>query len=137
MRRRGVGDARRVDAFELRREDLGDFDTVLFLMQSAGIAGSVFGLERLLLSLRPLLRPGAQILLDSSPLLGQPTGSSAVAEGIDVRFSYDGYRGESFSWLYLDQESLLEVARNLEWRCEILECVEGGEYLARLEPPRP
>ena len=137
MRRRGVGDARRVDAFELRREDLGDFDTVLFLMQSAGIAGSVFGLERLLLSLRPLLRPGAQILLDSSPLLGQPTGSRAAAEGIDVRFSYDGYRGESFSWLYLDQESLREVARNLEWRCEILECVEGGEYLARLEPPRP
>ncbi len=137
MRRRGVGDARRVDAFELRREDQGVFDTVLLLMQSAGIAGSVFGFERLLISLRPLLRPGAQILLDSSPPLGQPVGSNAVSDGIDVRFSYDGYRGESFSWLYLDQASLAGVARDLEWNCEILERVEGGEYLARLQPPSP
>ena len=136
MQGRGVEEAHVADVFDLDCEEFGDFDTILFLMQSIGIAGSLFGLERLLISLRPLLRPGGQILLDSSPLAGPHSpnrdSSDGVLDGIDVSFSYRGSRGESFSWLYLDEEALAEVAGRLGWALEVLDRTAAGEYLARL-----
>ncbi|HIL80799.1 MAG TPA: class I SAM-dependent methyltransferase [Myxococcales bacterium] len=135
MRQRGVAEALVGDIFELKREKSGDFDTVLFLMQNIGISGSLFGLEKLLLSLRPLIRPGGQILFDSSPLLEFAGDSPDMSEGIDVYFSYDGYRGRSFSWLYLDEKTLVDVAARLGWELEILARMTEGEYLARLRPP--
>ncbi|MDE0884813.1 MAG: class I SAM-dependent methyltransferase [Myxococcota bacterium] len=135
MRQRGVEQARVADVFALDAEELGDFDTILFLMQSIGIAGSRFGLERLLLSLAPRLRKGGQILLDSSPLLGTRAGCAPDMEGIDVSFSFQGFAGESFSWLYLEEESLAEVSESLGWKTQVLARTSSGEYLARLLPP--
>jgi SAM-dependent methyltransferase len=135
MRARGVNQARVADVFSIGGErDLGGFDTVLFLMQSIGIAGSLFGLEQLLDLLRPLVRPGGQLLLDSSPLLRVPGDSSDLSEGIDVSFAYEGYRGKSFSWLYLDETMLGEVAIRRGWNMEILGRTSASEYLARLRP---
>ena len=135
MRARGVNQAHVADVFSIGGErDLGGFDTVLFLMQSIGIAGSLFGLEQLLDLLRPLVRPGGQLLLDSSPLLRVPGDSSDLSEGIDVSFAYEGYRGESFSWLYLDERMLGEVAIRRGWNLEILGRTSASEYLARLRP---
>ncbi|HIG01328.1 MAG TPA: class I SAM-dependent methyltransferase [Myxococcales bacterium] len=135
MRARGVNQAHVADVFSIGGgKNLGEFDTVLFLMQSIGIAGSLFGLEQLLDLLRPLVRPGGQLLLDSSPLLRVPGGSSDLSEGIDVSFAYEGYRGESFSWLYLDERMLGEVAIRRGWNLEILGRTSASEYLARLRP---
>jgi len=135
MRARGVNQAHVADVFSIGGEkNLGGFDTVLFLMQSIGIAGSLFGLEQLLDLLRPLVRPGGQLLLDSSPLLRVPGDSSDLSEGIDVSFAYEGYRGESFSWLYLDETMLGEVAIRRGWNMEILGRTSASEYLARLRP---
>jgi len=135
MRARGVNQAHVADVFSIGGErDLGGFDTVLFLMQSIGIAGSLFGLEQLLDLLRPLVRPGGQLLLDSSPLLRVPGDSSDLSEGIDVSFAYEGYRGKSFSWLYLDETMLGEVAIRRGWNMEILGRTSASEYLARLRP---
>jgi SAM-dependent methyltransferase len=135
MRQRGVAEVLVGDIFELRREESGDFDTVLFLMQNIGISGSLFGLENLLLSLRALIRPGGQILFDSGPLIQLSGDLTDSSEGIDVYFSYDGYRGKSFSWLYLDEKTLVDVAARLGWELEILARTPEGEYLARLRPP--
>ena len=135
MRARGVNQVHVADVFSIGGErDLGGFDTVLFLMQSIGIAGSLFGLEQLLDLLRPLVRPGGQLLLDSSPLLRVPGDSSDLSEGIDVSFAYEGYRGKSFSWLYLDETMLGEVAIRRGWNMEILGRTSASEYLARLRP---
>lgn len=133
MRRRGVRDVRVGDVFGLGNEAMGTFDTLLFLMQSVGIAGSLFGLERLLVVLRPLLAPGGQLLIDSSPVREVSASSPGAPDGIDVQFFYDGYRGRSFGWLYLAEESLAQLAEGLGWGCAILERVPGGEYLARLD----
>ena len=135
MRARGVNQAHVADVFSIGGgKNLGGFDTVLFLMQSIGIAGSLFGLEQLLDLLRPLVRPGGQLLLDSSPLLRVPGDSSDLSEGIDVSFAYEGYRGKSFSWLYLDETMLGEVAIRRGWNMEILGRTSASEYLARLRP---
>jgi len=141
MRQRGVAETHVGDIFKLSREELGDFDTLLFLMQNIGISGSVFGLENLLLSLRALMRPGGRIIFDSSSLLqtedDSPDRSNGVdgTDGIDVCFSYNGYRGKSFSWLYLDEKALADVAARLGWDLEILLRMAGGEYLACLRAP--
>ena len=134
MRRRGVLEARLADVFEVQAEDFGQFDTILFLMQSIGMAGSLFGLERLLLSLRILLRPGGQILLDSSANVSLGAQGNPSSEGIDVYFSLDGLQGESFSWLYIGERSLSETARRLGWSMAVLARMPQGEYLARLAP---
>lgn len=46
------------------------FDTVLFGMQSIGIAGTLAGLDALLVGLQGLLAPGGRVLLDSSAPIG-------------------------------------------------------------------
>ena len=144
MKRRGVGDARRADVFHL---DAGRFDTVVLLMQSIGIAGTRLGLESLLSRLRASLRPGGQILLDSSEIqldeeelaAHEPEESSAgdpVRGGeVEVSFRYGCYRGRPFPWLYLSETLLAEIADGQGWECEILERAPSGiEYLARLSP---
>jgi SAM-dependent methyltransferase len=141
MRARGVEDARIADVFRLGGA-LGDddpgFDTVIFLMQSIGIAGSLFGLERLLLSLQRHMTPEGRILLDSSPLEGAAPGAAGE---IEVRFAYRNLRGERFPWIYIDERQLAQAAARAGLRCEIMGRAKGGdEYLACLsrgsEPAR-
>jgi SAM-dependent methyltransferase len=132
MRERGVAEVHEVDVFQLPNAQLGGFDTLLFLMQSIGIAGSRFGLESLLETIAPSLADGGQILLDSSPLTG-----NADSEGgeVEVQFAFRGSVGERFSWLYLAYPQLEAWTTALGWRCEQLAVLESGDYLARLTKP--
>jgi SAM-dependent methyltransferase len=134
MRRRGVAQPICGDVFALEPLDLGGFDTILFGMQSIGIAGSCFGLERMLISLRPHLRAGGQILADSSPPMDE-TGTGGAAE-LSVRFRYRNLRGAPFPWIYLSETRLREIAGGVGFDFELLARRGGGarEYLARLSP---
>jgi len=142
MRRRGVADPRCIDVFHLEAGDAGGFDTVLLLMQSIGIAGTRLGFESLLGKVRACLRPGGQVLLDSSALQGElgvaVEGDAARGRGpgeVEVRFHYRNLRGRAFPWLYLSEEQLAEWAAAVGWRCEILQRADDTpEYLARLVP---
>ena len=66
MRRRGVRDVRLADFFA--DEVGGPYDTLLFLMNGLGLAGTLAALPRLLERCAVLLAPGGQILADSSDL---------------------------------------------------------------------
>jgi len=133
MRERGVEQALCGDAFQLDHLRLGAFDSVLFGMQSIGMAGSRFGLERLLISLRDHLRPGAQLLVDSSSPLDDEAWPGGVVEVI-ARLRYRNLRGEPFAWLYVSEETLERVADDVGYAFEMLTRRDGGarEYLARL-----
>jgi SAM-dependent methyltransferase len=133
MRERGVAQAHCGDVFQLETLGLGEFDTLLFGMQSIGVAGSRFGLERLLLSLRGQLREGGQLLIDSSSPLDDEVWPGGVVEVI-AQLRYRGLRGEPFPWLYVSETILAEVAGDLGYAFELLERRSGGarEYLARL-----
>jgi SAM-dependent methyltransferase len=136
MRRRGVERAHVADVFSLDTglQEGERYDTILFLMQSIGIAGSRFGLERLLRTLADRLHPGGQVLVDSSELRDSPDGEAGEVE---VRFEYLNLRGTPFSWLYLSETDLVQIAGSVGWCCEILERADDdGGYLARLVPPR-
>ena len=136
-RSRGVRDARTFDVMRLDSEvPLGRFDTILFGMQTIGLAGGVSSLQGLLERLRNCLRTGGEILVDSSALReaweGNNSDPSAQAGEIVLSTRYRGWRGAPFAWLYLGARDLEQVARRAGFTSEILGEVETGEFLAAL-----
>lgn len=138
MRERGV-DAALVNFFDETFVD--KFDTILMAMNGIGIVGKVERLPEFFRSVKRLLAPGGQLLLDSSDLrylFEEEDGSFAVdlAAGyygeVDFEMRYKGVKGASFDWLYIDFETLSLYANEAGLDCE--RCADGEhyDYLARL-----
>jgi SAM-dependent methyltransferase len=138
MRERGVQDVRQADFFSFRE---GSYDTILLLMNGIGIAGSLDGLDRLLTHARTLLRPGGQILCDSTDILYMFEDEDGSAL-IDLNAAYYGevtYQmeygetvGEEFGWLFVNFDILTDHAEANGYACELLATDENDQYLARL-----
>jgi len=134
---RGVRDARTFDVMTLDSESqLGCFDTILFGMQTIGVAGGVAPLGRLLTRLRNCLVPGGELIVDSSALReaweGDEKDGSPSRGEIVLSMRYRGLRGECFPWVYLAEGDLADVAAGAGFEMEMLGSVESGEYLAVL-----
>jgi len=118
------------------------FDTILMLMNGAGIAGTIKGMKMLLKHLKNLLKPEGQILLDSADiryLFYEEDGSY----WIDI--ANIGYYGEmtytityknsittTFPWLYIDFERLKKMALGQGLHTELIVRGEDDAYLVRL-----
>ncbi len=140
-RARGVRDARIVDVLSPHAlEPLGRFDSILFGMQTIGVAGGVAPLLRLLERLHESLTPGGELLVDSSalrePWEGDVDETGARAGEIVLSTRYRGWLGASFPWLYLGVEDLEALADESGYATERLGAVEGGEFLASLRARR-
>jgi SAM-dependent methyltransferase len=142
MRCRGVRDARRADLFQFRG---GPFDTILMMMNGIGVVGTLAGLDRFLGEVPRLLAPGGRLLCDSydpRPQVEASAGSGRPGTGQgpprrypgEMRFQleYQGRRGPTLAWLFLDPETLSRHAEGAGWRCEVIWREEEGHYLARL-----
>ena len=118
------------------------FDTLLMLMNGVGVAGSLSGLSALLLHLRTLLKPGGQILLDSSDIRymyeldakGDPIVTQDDSYYGDIYFSvyYDGEYEPPFPWVYVDYENLAGIAEEAGLIAEKIMDGPHFDYLARL-----
>jgi SAM-dependent methyltransferase len=101
MKKRGVKHIACTDIFHYQGNA---FDTILVLMNGAGIGETLSGLKKLLLHLGNLLKPNGRILMDSSDiiyLLQEEDGS------VWVNLSSDTYYGEmEYELTY--KESLFE-----------------------------
>ena len=133
---RGVRNTVCADIMEYR---VGEFDTLLLLMNGIGIAGDLEGLGRLLSHLAGLLRPGGQILLDSSDLIylfeeDEDGGVWDVAYYGEVTYRWElgGQQGEPFPWLFVDFATLSAEAGALGFQARLLETGPHYDYLARL-----
>jgi len=134
---RGVRDAHTFDVMTLDSEDpLGRFDTILFGMQTIGVAGGVVPLEKLLTRLRNCLAPDGELIVDSSELReaweGDESDRSPSRGEIVLSTRYRGWRGESFPWVYFAEADLADIAARAGFEMETLGSVESGEYLAVL-----
>ena len=141
-RERGIAQAWTLDVMTLDDpERLGRFDTVLFGMQTIGLAGGIRPLGRLLRRLRACLAPRGRILVDSSalrePWEGDDHDDSPERGEIVLSTCYRGWRGAPFPWLYLGEQDLREVAGSAGFATAVLGRVESGEYLAVLEGTGP
>lgn len=116
MRDRGVHDARAIDIFEL---ESGHWHSVLFMMETIGLVGTIHLLEVLLSHLHSLVLEDGQILLDARPL--QSDGGSGEYEGeLELQMRYGELVGEVFRWLYIDFDMLESVAAKCGWQTQLI-----------------
>ena len=121
--------------------DLEQYDTILLLMNGIGLAGNLDTLPLLLHKLSGALKPGGQILLDSSDisyLYMDEDGSQWVDLNakyygeLEYQFEYKSKKGNAFDWLFIDAKRLEEIAQKCALKFEMLLEGEHYDYLARL-----
>jgi len=135
MRARGV---KRVITADFFRYDGDRYDTLLFLMNGIGVAGTIDGLKTLLHHCKTLLNPGGQLLFDSSDVaylyrdgtLDKPAGYYGE---IRYQYAYKGKRSAPFDWLFIDQDTLISIAQPLGWVVQVLYEDGHDQYLVRME----
>jgi SAM-dependent methyltransferase len=138
MRERGVQNAFCQDFF---RFDEKGFDTLLFLMNGAGMAGKLEGLKKFFSHAKKLLNPAGQILIESTDLIylfEEEDGSYLIPMRenyygeVSYQLEYKGRKAEPFPWLFVDFENLADAAGNEGFSFELLYMGETHNYLARL-----
>lgn len=139
MKLRGLEEVICGDVFSLTDRK---FDTILLLMNGAGVAQTLAGLAVLLEHLKTLLNPGGRILADSSDLLylfTDENGESWIDIASDTYYgemeyqlSYKNVKGKKFPWLFVDPDTLTEYAENSGFT--VVEKVKGVhfDYLVEL-----
>lgn len=129
--------AEHINFFTLENES---FDTLLFLMNGIGIAGTLGNLPHFLKKCKSLLNPGGKIICDSTDikyLYENEDGSLWVdlASEYYGNFRYQmAYKNEEtpwFDWLYLDKEKFQEAAEKEGFTFKLL-MEEEDHFLVEL-----
>ena len=114
------------------------FDTLLMLMNGMGICGSIEGLNIFFQVIRSILKPGGQVIADSTDLAAM-YGPMALIPGeepyfgeTDFTMTYRDMVGDPFEWLYIDYATLEFYARFHGWKCEKIFSGPHGKYLVRI-----
>ena len=135
---RGFKNARIKNVLDLENET---FDTILLLMNGTGIFGTLSETSNYLEKLKSLLNPNGQILIDSSDIIymfdEDDDGSYLVpTDGyygeLTFTVSYKGVTEETFPWLYMDYNTLQNVAHANDLECELIMEGKHFDYLAKL-----
>jgi SAM-dependent methyltransferase len=138
-RLRGIKNAIAMDVTQLENER---FDTILLLMNGAGMCGRLSKIQGFLEKLKSLLSDGGQILLDSSDIIYMfdedddggkwiPTDVEYYGEVV-FNIAYKGEKEEPFNWMYIDYNTLQNAAYATGLQCELVLEGEHFDYLARL-----
>ncbi|GMV07146.1 MAG: methyltransferase [Gemmatimonadota bacterium] len=132
----GVGDVRAGGLETLRAGER--FDTILVLMNGAGLAGSLDGLQGFLVRLAGHLAEGGRLLLDSTdPRAWEDPGDGRYPGEVHMQLGFEGEWGEPFPFLFVDAGSLRGVAASVGLDATVVAEEDGGRYLARVTPGRP
>ena len=139
MRQRGVKVALESDLYD--ECFMGQYDTVLMLMNGSGIIGRLEGMSKFFHRMKQLLAPEGFILMDSSDLryiFENEDGSLDIDlnDGyygeMNYRMQYKGIKGEPFDWLYVDFSTLSYYAEQNGFVAELVAEGEHYDYLVRL-----
>ncbi|KAB1153772.1 class I SAM-dependent methyltransferase [Flavobacterium luteum] len=136
---RGLKKTRVQDIMTLENEK---YDTILLLMNGAGMCGKLKNVSKFLLKLKSLLNENGQILLDSSDIIYMfdededggkwiPSQHSYYGEVV-FNISYKGQKEDTFDWMYIDYNTLQNAASANSLNCELVLEGEHYDYLARL-----
>ncbi len=133
MIERGVKQVRNIDYQDYSGTQA---DTILMLMNGIGLVENLAGLSDFLQWAQHHLQPNGQMLFDSSDIayLFQKTNFPKDYYYGEVQFQYE-YReqyGEWFSWLYIDEQTLKQIAASNGWNCQTLFNDSTDQYLYRL-----
>ncbi|WP_396151358.1 class I SAM-dependent methyltransferase [Flavobacterium sp.] len=136
---RGLKKAKLQDVMEMENEK---FDTVLLLMNGAGMCGKLKNITKFLQKLKSLLTENGQILVDSSDIIYMfdddedggkwIPGDSEYYGEVEFKVSYKGETEKPFEWMYIDYNTLQNAAISNGLSCELITEGEHFDYLARL-----
>ena len=136
---RGLKDARVQDIMALEGEK---FDTILLLMNGAGMCGKLKNMTVFLQKLKSLLNENGQVLLDSSDIIymfdededgGKWIASDEEYYGeVVFNIQYKGQKEDPFHWLYIDFNTLQNTAHAAGLQCQLVLEGEHYDYLAKL-----
>jgi SAM-dependent methyltransferase len=133
MESRGVKKILCQDFFIL--EEPASFDTLLLLMNGIGLAGTLDGLRKFLAKARSLLRPGGQLIFDSSDIAylyeGKIPDMPDYYGEILYQYEYRRQQSDWFKWLFIDRKTLREIAFSEGWHTELLFGDEWDQYLVK------
>lgn len=137
-RLRGVSHVVRQNVLQLKNKK---FDTIIALMNGAGILQNMEKAPQILQHIKSLLSPGGQFLVDSSDLrymyeTSEEGGIWVPAERyygeLDFVIKYKGMESEAFPWLYLDEARFETLCEGIGLKFEVLARGEHYDYLARI-----
>lgn len=130
--------AKQMDFFAISNEQ---YDTILMLMNGLGIGGNLSNLHTILSKAYELLSPGGCLLTDSTDvryLYEETDGSiwmnltSAYYGDFKFQMEFEGEKGEWFDWLYVDFETLKNIASSIGFDVELI-IEEENQYLVKLK----
>jgi 2-polyprenyl-3-methyl-5-hydroxy-6-metoxy-1,4-benzoquinol methylase len=136
---RGLKKAKVHDIMQLEGDQ---YDTILLLMNGAGMCGRLKNISNFLQKLKTLLTDSGQILVDSSDIIYMFDEDEDGAKWIPTDVDYFGevvfditYKGEkenAFDWMYIDYNTLQNAAVANGFQCEVVLEGEHFDYLAKL-----
>ena len=136
---RGLKKAKVQDIMQLEGDQ---YDTILLLMNGAGMCGRLKNISNFLQKLKTLLTDTGQILVDSSDIIYMFDEDEDGAKWIPTDVDYYGevvfditYKGEkenAFDWMYIDYNTLQNAAFANGFQCEVVLEGEHFDYLAKL-----
>ena len=136
MKARGVDNVINEDFFHLNTETL--YDTLLLLMNGIGLSGTLSGLRLFLTKARTLLRPGGQLIFDSSNIAylydDKPPKSPEYYGEILYQYEYRRQRSDWFKWLFIDRKTLTNIATEEGWQTQLIFEDPHDQYLVRCRP---
>ncbi len=136
-KKRGIKHTYVQDIFSLKNEK---YDTLLLLMNGSGIIGKLNQIDRFFTHIKTLLKPGGQILMDSSDISYLFTDDDGgfwvdAAAGyygeMQYKLKYKEQESDWFDWLYIDYNTLQNAANTNGFVSELLCEGENNDYLAR------
>lgn len=117
------------------------YDTILMLMNGIGIVGTIASLPSFFNHINNILTDNGQLILDSSDIsyvFEEEDGIIYLPEGdryygeLEYQMQYRDIKGDSFPWLYIDFETLQDIAQKSGFNVELLQAGEHYDYLARI-----
>jgi len=138
MKKRGVKKIQNADFFFFQESG---FDMLFFMMNGIGFSGSIEGLKKTLEKAKRVLKPEGVILFDSSDVAYLYPDSRLNVQPyygeLDYQYQYGDHWGPWFNWLYIDQNTISEIASSVGWSLQILYEDNTGHYLGGLRQLEP
>jgi SAM-dependent methyltransferase len=140
MKKRGIRNVIAGNYFDFDFDNT-KFDTLLFLMNGIGIAGTLSGLEDLLFKASKLLNPGGILVFDSSDIdymYYDEDGSKLINLNsnyygeLSYKMKYSSFIGNPFKWLFIDINTLMPIAQKYGFKTHLVESGKHYDYLGIL-----
>ncbi len=140
MKERGLKNVLCAGVYDLQK---GNFNTIFLMGWAVGFVEDLAGMAKFLKHCENLLRSVGIILLDSLDvrITSDPAHLAYQKRKIKLgryfgviglQMEYKGRYGQPFKLLHIDPDTLNSIAKNLDWKLEILYNEESGDYLAKI-----